>query len=217
MIDKNPNVDHYLAEGCGRCFLGGTPQCKVHRWPKELEMLRRIALDCGLEEQVKWGIPVYSHHNKNIVAIAAFKENCVLSFFKGALLANKKKILESAGENSRSVRLVRFTDSRSVVKLEPELKRLIFEAIEVEKAGLKVESNRVEEYKVVPEWKKKLKKSPELKKAFASLTPGRQKAYLIFFAEPKQGKTRESRIEKCIPIILKGKGLHDNYINKKSR
>lgn len=207
MISTNPQVDNYLEEGCGRCKLGGTPECKVHKWPQELKLLRKIALDCGLNEEIKWGVPVYTYQKHNIIIIGAFKENCVLSFFKGALLEDEEKILQFPGENSQSAKVIRFTDVKTIQKLEAVLKAYIFEAIEIEKAGLKVTPKKLEEYTVPAEFKSKLKEMPALKKAFEALTPGRQKAYLLHFSSAKQAATRISRIEKCIPNILKGKGF----------
>ncbi len=207
MISTNPQVDNYLAEGCGRCKLGGTPECKVHKWPQELKLLRKIALDCGLNEEIKWGVPVYTYQKHNIIIIGAFKENCVLSFFKGALLEDEEKILQFPGENSQSAKVIRFTDVKTIQKLEAILKAYIFEAIEIEKAGLKITPKKLEEYTVPEEFKSKLKEMPALKKAFEALTPGRQKAYLLHFSSAKQSTTRISRIEKCIPNILKGKGF----------
>lgn len=207
MISTNPQVDNYLEEGCGRCKLGGTPECKVHKWPQELKLLRKIALDCGLNEEIKWGVPVYTYQKHNIIIIGAFKENCVLSFFKGALLEDEEKILQFPGENSQSAKVIRFTDVKTIQKLEAVLKAYIFEAIEIEKAGLKVTPKKLEEYTVPAEFKSKLKEMPALKKAFEALTLGRQKAYLLHFSSAKQAATRISRIEKCIPNILKGKGF----------
>lgn len=207
MISTNPEVDKYLAEGCGRCKLGGTPECKVHKWPQELKLLRKIALDCGLNEEIKWGVPVYTYQKHNIIIIGAFKENCVLSFFKGALLQDEENILKFPGENSQSAKVIRFTDVKLIQKLETVLKAYIFEAIEIEKAGLKVTPKKLEEYTVPEEFKSKLKEMPALKKAFEALTPGRRKAYLLHFSSAKQSTTRISRIEKSIPNILKGKGF----------
>nr|WKN37427.1 YdeI/OmpD-associated family protein [Tunicatimonas sp. TK19036] len=204
----NPKVDTYLTEGCGRCSLGGTPECKVHHWPKELLRLRMIVLDCGLTEELKWGVLCYTFGKSNIAVIAAFKEYCALSFFKGALLQDANGILEKPGENTQSARIVRFTSVREIVEIEPILKAYIYEAIEVEKAGLQVDFKKNPE-PVPEEFQAKLDESPDLKAAFALLTAGRQRAYIIHFSQPKQSKTRVSRIEKCIPQILNGKGLHD--------
>lgn len=204
----NPQVDQYLLEGCGRCPLGGTPQCKVNNWPKELKRLRMIALDCGLTEELKWGVPCYTFQNSNIAIVSAFKEYASLSFFKGALLQDPNGILEKPGENTQSARLIKFTDLRQIMDMEPTLKAYIFEAIEVEKAGLQVDFKKDSE-PIPEELSKKFNELPDLKSAFEALTPGRQRGYLLYFSQPKQSKTRASRIEKHIVQILEGKGIHD--------
>lgn len=205
----NPKVDNYLIDGCGRCSLGGTPQCKVKRWTKELKILRQIVLDCGLLEELKWGVPCYTLNKKNILIVSAFKEYCAISFFKGALLNDTQEILHQPGENSLASRIIMVTQEQQIVELESILKTYIFEAIEVEKAGLTIKSKPVSEYHVPEEFQKKFNETPALKSAFDALTPGRQKAYLVHFSQPKQSKTRASRIEKYVPHILDGKGLND--------
>lgn len=205
----NPKVDFYLTEGCGRCPLGGTPKCKVNNWPEELEQLRMILLHCGLTEDLKWGVPCYTFQKSNIAILAAFKEYCALSFFKGALLNDAKSILENPGENTQSARLIRFTNVREIVALEAILKAYIYEAIEIEKSGLKVDFKEKTKLVYPEEFQQKLDEAPALKAAFEALTPGRKRAYILYFSAPKQSKTRESRIEKCIPQILIGKGLND--------
>lgn len=207
----NPEIDLYLNEGCGRCPLGGTPDCKIHRWREEMPLLRQIVLDCGLREERKWGVACYTYHNKNILMLAAFKDFCFLSFFKGALLEDSHQILEKGGEHTQSGRLVRINNTAQIMELESVLKAYIFEAVEVEKAGLKVEFKKVDEYEVPPELEQKMKELPELRAAFEALTPGRQKGYLLHFAAAKQAKTRLARIEKYLPLIMQGKGLHDDY------
>lgn len=209
MTKMSTSVEQYLTDGCGRCALGGTPGCKVHRWAAELKKLRMIALDCGLDEESKWGVPCYTFRKKNVLIIAAFKEYCSISFFKGALLNDSEGLLDKPGENTQSGRLIRFTNVKEIVKAEHAIKSYIYEAIEVEKAGLKVKPKKVDEFKIPEEFQNKLKKMPGLKTAFYALTPGRQKAYLLHFSGAKQSKTRESRIEQCIPNILIGKGLYD--------
>lgn len=206
--DMNPQVDQYLAEGCGRCPLGGTPDCKVHPWQKELMQLRRIALDCGLTEELKWGVPCYTFQNKNIVIVSAFKDYASLSFFKGVLLQDAENLMVTPGENSQSARLIKFTDVEEILKLEPTLKAYIYEMIEVEKAGLKVEFKKQPE-PIPEEFRQVLDTDVELRAAFEALTPGRQRGYVLHFSQPKQSKTRQSRIEKCIPKILDGLGFHD--------
>ncbi|MFC5625059.1 YdeI/OmpD-associated family protein [Algoriphagus winogradskyi] len=204
----NHSVDAYFTEGCGRCPLGGTPDCKVHYWTEELKLLRKIILDCGLEEQSKWGVPTYTYRKSNVLILAAFKEYCSVSFFKGALLSDTDKILSKPGENTQAARLIKYTSIDEVSNLKNRLKAYIFEAIEVEKAGLEVKFEKKPE-PILEELQRKLDQNPELKSAFEALTPGRQRGYILFFSAPKQSKTRESRIEKCIPKILEGMGLND--------
>jgi uncharacterized protein YdeI (YjbR/CyaY-like superfamily) len=182
---------------------------KAANWQKEYEQLRIICLDCGLAEELKWGCPCYTFENRNIVLIHGFKEYCALLFFKGALLKDTDGILIQQTENVQSARQVRFVNVREIVKLKKVLKTYIYQAIEVEKAGLKVPLKKTSEFKVPEEFQKKLKQMPALKKAFNELTPGRQRAYLFYFSQPKQSATRESRIEKSLQQILDGKGLND--------
>lgn len=182
---------------------------KAKKWSEEFEQLRMLILDCGLTEELKWGCPCYTTDQKNIVLIHGFKEYCALLFFKGALLKDPKKILIQQTENVQSARQVRFTNVRQIIKLEPTLKVYIKEAVEIEKAGLKVQLKKTSEFEVPEEFQKKLNKNPALKTAFEALTPGRQRAYIFYFSQPKQSKTREARIEKCLQQILKGKGLND--------
>lgn len=207
----NPQVDIYFSDGCGRCSLGGTPQCKVHKWQQELEELRMLALECGLTEERKWGVPCYSFQKSNIVIIGAFKEYCTLGFFKGVLLNDAHKILSKPGEDSQSSRTFKFTDVRELRKNRDILKAYIYEAIEAEKAGLKVNFKKITEQPVPEEFQKKLNENSALNSAFRALTPGRQRGYLLYFSQAKQPKTREARIEKCLPLIFSGKGLNDDY------
>lgn len=204
----NPKVDTYIRDGCGRCPLGGTPGCKVNNWQRELKLLRRILLDCRLTEELKWGVPCYTHKG-NIVLLSAFKEYCALGFFKGALLSDSEGILEKPGENTQESRLIKFTSPEQVKRLEPVLKAYIFEAIEVERAGLKMDPKLKSAPGIPDEFRQKLDKLPALKAAFEALTPGRQRAYNLYFSAAKQSKTRTARIEKCIPDILKGKGFNE--------
>ena len=190
----NPKVDFYFSKAS---------------WQKELEQLRKIVLDCGLTEELKWGCPCYSFGKSNIVLIHVFKEYCAVLFFKGALLNDASGILIQQTKNVQAARQVRFTNVKEIVKLKTILKAYIFEAIEVEKAGLKVTLKKTAEFSMPQEFKNKLNKNAALKTAFYALTPGRQRGYLLHFSAPKQSKTRESRIEKCMPQILNGKGLND--------
>jgi uncharacterized protein YdeI (YjbR/CyaY-like superfamily) len=182
---------------------------KPSKWQKEYQQMRAIALDCGLDEELKWGCPCYTFEKKNIVLIHGFKEYCAYLFFKGALLKDDAHILIRQTEQVQSPRQVRFTSVKEIVKLEKTLKAYIYEAIEVEKAGLKVKLKNTSEYDVPEEFQKKLNKNRALKTAFEALTPGRQRGYLFYFSQPKQSKTRVARVEKSIPDIMNGKGLND--------
>ena len=191
----NPKVDFYFN--------------KAKKWQEEVKKLRTIVLDCMLAEELKWGCPCYMFQQSNIVLIHDFKEYCALLFFKGALLKDTNGILIQQTENVQSARQIRFTNIEEIVKLEPTLKTYIYEAIEVEKAGLKVSLKKTEEFSTPEEFQTKLDGSLALKAAFEALTPGRQRAYKLYFSAAKQAKTRESRVEKYIPQILSGKGLDD--------
>jgi uncharacterized protein YdeI (YjbR/CyaY-like superfamily) len=178
----------------------------VEKWHEELETLRALILDCNLTEELKWSIPVYTYHGKNIIGINALKESVALAFFKGALLSDTEGILLQPGR-VQSARWVKFTFVKQIMKLEPVLKAYIFEAIEVEKAGLKVIKKKTSDYPIPEEFQSELNKFPNLKKAFYGLTPGRQRAYILYFSQPKQSKTRKARVEKCMQQILMGIGL----------
>jgi len=191
----NPKVDWFFA--------------KDTQWQKEYEKLRKIILDCGLIEELKWGCPCYTFENTNIVLIHGFKEYCALLFFKGALLNDPNGILIQQTKNVQSARQIRFTNAREIVKMEKILKAYVYEAIEAERAGLKVKLKKTSEFKIPEEFQKRLDKSTALKKAFDALTPGRQRAYIFYFSQAKQSKTREARVEKYIKQILNGKGLDD--------
>lgn len=191
----NPKVDEYLS--------------KAKKWQEEFEKLRMIILDCQLTEELKWGVPCYTFQKRNIVLIHGFKEYCALLFFKGALLHDAHGILIKQTENVQAGRQIRFTSVQEIVEMEAILKAYIYEAIEVEKAGLKVDFKKNTELIIPEEFQNKLDEIPALKAAFEALTPGRQRAYILYFSKPKQSKTRESRIEKCMQQILNGKGLED--------
>ena len=180
---------------------------KAKKWQKEFKKLKTIILDCQLTEELKWRWPCYTFQKRNIVLIHGFKEYCALLFFKGVLLRDANSILNKIGENTQAARQIRFINVREIVKMEPILKAYINEAIEVERAGLKVNFKKTSEFKIPEEFQNKLDRIPALKTAFNALTPGRQRAYLFYFSQPKQSKTRESRVEKCMQQILNGKGL----------
>ncbi|MFS8083365.1 MAG: YdeI/OmpD-associated family protein [Ginsengibacter sp.] len=182
---------------------------KPGKWQKEVTELRKIILSCGLNEELKWGVPCYLSDDRNIVLIHKFKEYCALLFFKGALLKDTNQILIQQSQNVQAARQVRFTSALEIVKLKSDLKAYIYEAIEVEKSGLKVPIKETSEYEVPEEFQEKLNADDDLKKAFQNLTPGRQRAYLLYFSAAKQSKTRKMRIEKYIPAIKKGKGLNN--------
>lgn len=191
----NPKVDFYFD--------------KADTWQKELEQLRTIVLECGLTEELKWGTPCYTFQKNNIVLLHVFKEYCAVLFFKGALLHNTDGILIQQTKNTQATRQIRFTNVQQITEQKTILKAYIYEAIEVENAGLEVRFKKTDEFTVPDEFQQKLNETPALKTAFEALTPGRQRAYLLYFAAPKQSKTRESRIEKYTSQILEGKGLKD--------
>lgn len=199
----------YFAEGCGRCPLKATPQCKVHAWASELKYLRGILSKTELVEELKWGVPCYTYNGKNVAIIAAFKEYCSISFFKGVLLPDPDRILVKPGENTQASRLVRFTSFDQIVDLEPSIHKLIGHAIDVERKGLQVARDAKQELVYPEELVTAFQSVKGLRNAFEKLTPGRQRAYVLFFTAPKQSKTRASRIEKCVAQILEGKALHD--------
>lgn len=209
MKKMNPQVDAYIAAGCGRCPLGGTPQCKVHTWTNELEALRTILLNSGLTEELKWKVPCYTYEKNNVAILGAFKAYCVVSFLKGALLKDLQGLLEKPGENTQGARVMKFTTTQQVKPQTVALKDFIQQAIDLEKAGLKVDYDKHQTLTYPEEFQEKLQNHPTLKAAFEALTPGRRRAYHLFFSAPKQAKTRTARVEKCIPQILQGKGLHD--------
>lgn len=191
----NPKVDIFLEE--------------ANQWQDELTQLRMIILDCGLTEELKWGHPCYTHNKKNVILLGGFKDFCTINFIKGVLLTDSENLLVQQGENSQSARAIKFTDVNQIIELEPTIKAYIFEAIEVEKAGLKVPYKKVKDFDIPDELTEKLEKDVAFKNAFNSLTPGRQKAYILHFSSAKQAKTRVDRIEKYTSRILKGKGIND--------
>lgn len=195
MNSMNPKVDFYFD--------------KAGKWQKATEQLRTIILDCGLTEELKWGCPCYTFQKRNIVLIHVFKEYCALLFFKGVLLHDTQGILIQQTKNVQAARQIRFTNAREIVEMEATLKTYVYEAIAVEEAGLQVKFKKTAEFIIPEEFQRKLDKKPALKTAFDALTPGRQRAYIFHFSQPKLSKTRQSRIEKCMPRILDGKGLDD--------
>ena len=195
MKNRNPKVDFFFT--------------KASKWQEEFRRLRTIILSCGLTEELKWGKPCYTFQQSNVVLIHGFKEYCALLLMKGALLKDAKRILIQQTENVQPARQIRFTNVQEIVKMERILKAYVKEAIEIEKAGLEVNYKKTSAFKVPEELQNKLDATPALRTAFDALTPGRQRGYLLYFSGAKQSKTRESRVEKCMPQILKGKGLDD--------
>lgn len=199
----NPKVDAYFR--------------KLTKWSKELAKLRKIVLQCPLTEELKWGKPCYAYGNSNLVILYGLKESCAIGFLKGALLKDSAKILVQPGENSQSGRWIKFTSLGEIARKESVVKSYIHEAIEAEKAGLKVHFKDISEHIIPDEFQKRLDASPALKTAFRALTPGRQRSYLLYFSAPKQSTTREARIEKYTPQILDGKGMNDDYVQSRGR
>ena len=195
MNPTNPKVDFFFH--------------KAKQWQAEFEKLRMIVLDCPLTETLKWGVPCYAFEKNNIVLMHGFKEYCALLFIKGALLKDERAILIQQTENVQAARQLRFSSLGEIVEMEPTVRAYIYEAIEVEKSGLKVDYKKATEFTMAEEFQIKLSENPRLKTAFEALTPGRQRAYLLHFSAPKLAKTREARVEKCMPQILDGKGLDD--------
>lgn len=196
MSNKNRKLDGYFR--------------KSKQWQEVLEALRTIVLDSPLTEEVKWRQPCYTFQDRNIVILGRFKEYCALTFVKGALLKDPCKILARPGENTQAARVIRFTTVEHILELEPDLKAFVQQAIDVEKAGLKVKLKKISDFKLPEELENKFDERPELKTAFRALTPGRQRAYLLHFSGAKQAKTREARVEKCVERILEGKGMDDD-------
>lgn len=207
-MQQNPEADHYFSDGCMRCPLGGTIDCKVHTWQKELKLLRSLVLSCGLDEELKWGVPCYTYKGRNIAVVSALKESCTLSFFKGALLQDSHNLLQKPGENTQAARLFRFTGLADIIQHEAVIRSYIYEALEIEKAGLKVQiDGGAPEYP--QELQNKLSTDAKLKEAFERLTAGRKRSYILHISSARQSKTRISRVEKCIPNIITGKGFNE--------
>jgi uncharacterized protein YdeI (YjbR/CyaY-like superfamily) len=211
---KATSVDQYLLDGCGRCSKGGTPNCTVHKWHPILLSMRELAAECMLTEEVKWSVPCYTLKGKNVLMIHAFMEYCSIMFMKGSLLTDPENILHRQTDNVTAGRQLRYTNLADFLAQREQAKAFIMAAITLEEAGKKVEK-RTEEEPVVEELKEAFSQDSTFKTAFYQLTPGRQRAYLLHFAQPKQAATRASRIENCMDMILRGEGLHDAYQNRK--
>jgi uncharacterized protein YdeI (YjbR/CyaY-like superfamily) len=203
------SIEEYFTEGCGRCKHHKTPQCKIHLWPVELQVMRELCLESGLNEDLKWSQPVYTLNGKNIVMIAVFKNYCALGFFKGVLMSDPHGLLSFAGENSNSTKMFRIEKTDDLLNSVDVLKEYLKEAIEIEKSGAKIPNKPVAEYDVPEELTAYFETDSEFEKAFKSLTPGRQRGYLMHFNQAKQSKTRIARIEKYRDHIFSGKGFQE--------
>ncbi|MCL9981082.1 MAG: YdeI/OmpD-associated family protein [Bacteroidia bacterium] len=201
------SIEEYFTEGCGRCKHHKTPQCKIHLWPVELQIMRELCLESGLKEELKWSQPVYSLNGKNVVIIAVFKNYCAMGFFKGVLMSDPHGLLSFAGENSNSSKMFRIEKTDDLLNAVDVLREYLREAIEVEKSGAKIAGKAVEEYDVPQELTEYFESDSDFEKAFKLLTPGRQRAYLMHFNQAKQSKTRLARIEKYRDKIFAGKGF----------
>lgn len=209
MATPNPQVDDYLMVGCGRCPLVSTPDCKVQAWPHELRELRQILLDTDLTEERKWGNPCYTYNGGNVVILGALKDNVTLGFFKGVLMNDPDGILIPPGPNSHHDRVIRFTNTDDIRNLEPTLKAYIDEAIRIEASGLKVPFVTPQQMDWPDELVAAFEDDPAFEIAFQALTPGRQKGWLLHFSSAKKAETRVSRIQKAMPKIFEGRGMHD--------
>lgn len=216
MGQPNPDVTPYFEQGCGRCNLHATPDCRVHLWPGALAELRLIALESGLKEERKWGVPCYvNERGKNVALLGAFKAHCLISFFQGALLDDPDSVLESPGSNSQSTRQMRFTTAEQVQAAKPVLVRFLQQAIANEAVGKKAELKTPAAYDIPEEFQQVLDQDAALAAAFEQLTPGRRRAYLMHFTQPKKSETRQARIDKAREDILNGIGLNDKYRSMK--
>ena len=206
---KPQNVDDFLQDGCGRCAKGGTPDCKVHLWTQELIFLRNLCLESGLTETIKWGMPVYTHKDKNAIILGAFKEFSTIGFFKGSLLNDPQNILQVSGENTQDSRIIKIKHLSELTSIEDWIRVFIQDAIAIEEQGLKPPKMEKKDLVLPEELHTYLDKNPEASSAFYALTPGRQRSWVIFISGAKQSSTRESRVLKAVPKILEGKGMHD--------
>lgn len=204
----NSKVDLFLKDGCGRCSFYQTPQCKVRTWREELVLLRDIVLESELEEGVKWSQPCYTLKGKNVLMLVAFKHWCGISFFKGALLRDEHGLLHRPGDNSHSERVMKFTDAQTIGELTAIVHQHVAEAIALERAGAKVPERKHKE-PVPEELRARLDSDAEFNAAFAALTPGRQRSYILHIGQARQAKTRVARVEKCMPKIFRGKGFNE--------
>ena len=207
MLNQDNTVEDYLEHGCGRCSDFQTPNCKVHRWPKELQALRTIVLASGLNENIKWGVPCYSDRGKNILMVTCFRPHAALSFFQGALLTDPKGLLQKPGENSRFSRVLYFTDAEQIEAIKVQIECWIQEAVQNARSGKTIEVSK--DIVFTAEMNTVFSSDPELQTAFEALTPGRQRGYILYFSQPKKEETRFNRIAKYRGKILQGKGWND--------
>lgn len=205
----NKSAESYFIDGCGRCPLWKTANCKVQKWHSELKLLRKIILSTDLKEECKWGVPCYTWNNKNIILLNNFKGYCAINFFKGSLLKDKYELLISQTDNIQATRQIRIKSVQEIEKLKSYIIEYIYEAIEIEKKGIKVNYKKTIDFIIPEELQSIFEKDTEFKNAFNSLTPGRQRGYIIFFSQAKQAKTRIDRIEKYYNKIFEGKGMND--------
>jgi uncharacterized protein YdeI (YjbR/CyaY-like superfamily) len=208
-MDFNPAVNSYFIDGCGRCSKFATPACSVRKWDEILDHLRMMLQGTALKEELKWSHPCYTYNGKNVLLIGAFKDYASLNFVKGSLVPDPRNLLTLPSENSQSSKQLRFVDLAFLIDNEQAIFELINQAIEVEKAGKKIIYKSVDEYEMTEELTRVFLEDPQFEQAFKALTPGRQKGYLLFFAQAKQSKTRLDRIEKYYEHILSGKGMMD--------
>ena len=205
------SIDVFLADGCGRCSKFGTDDCSVRVFSEEIAALRGIALSVFQEETMKWGAPCYSHNGKNVAILFSFKDNCGFSFFKGPLLADTHQMLVAPSETAQTFRLLRFTKLSQIIEKQEEIRSYLFEALEIEKAGLKLQLKPPTEFPLPDELSIQFEENPQFEAAFKSLTPGRQRNYLRHFNEAKQSATKTARIEKYKPFIFKGIGMDEAW------
>ena len=204
----NPSISEFFSIGCGRCSLVGTPQCKVMKWNEELHVLRDIILTSELTEERKWGVPCYTDNGKNIILLSALKDSATISFLKGSLIDDVHSMLFAPGNNSQSARYMKFTSVKEIKKSKTIILDYLHQALEIERKGTKVEFKK-EDDPIPEELTDSFNTHPALKTAFYALTPGRRRGYLLYFNQAKQSATRVTRIQKYIPVILDGKGIHD--------
>ncbi len=203
------SVEQYMQVGCGRCPLGGTPECKVHSWTHEFKALRELVLESGLTEEIKWSAPCYTYNGRNVSMLGALKDSCVLSFFEGASLEDPAGILERPGPNSREARVIRFTSIAQITELQNHVRQLLAQGIAVATGERRKALAPTPPLEIPEELAEAFRDDDSLKKAFEALTPGRQRGYLLHFNQAKQSATRRARITKCEAAIRSGKGLHD--------